>query len=99
MATFYSSGPCYLGPGAAGHFYLDVPLLPPLFALAYPDTTELGKHSLWTEWHGISRFNGMMEDWETGAPTPAPPVYSYWIRVQNEHGDRSETFTIKAYRP
>ncbi|MFI6054990.1 hypothetical protein ACIBCO_33500 [Streptomyces violascens] len=97
--TFYVSAQCYLGPGAAGHFYFpQVPLEPPLFALAYPNGTEIGKHSLWTEWHGISQFNFMVQD-RYGVEDHMVSVYSYWVRVQNEIPDTSDTFTIQAWRP
>ncbi len=64
-----------------------------MFYMAYPTTLEPGKHSLWTEWHGIARYNNYAED---GTLSQANVHY---VRVQNEHGDRSETFRIRAWRP
>lgn len=93
MGYQYTSHECFLAPGQSNHFGFNLAVYPgPFFALAVPNTTtRSGKHSLWTEWHGVSRFVGSQEI----------PVITdtYWVRVQNEQSDRSETFFIHAWIP
>ncbi|GHF91749.1 hypothetical protein GCM10018790_81070 [Kitasatospora xanthocidica] len=92
MGNQYTSQECFLAAGQSGSFGFSLAVYPgPYFALAMPNTTRPGKHTLWTEWHGVSRGVGSEE---------IPVIRdTYWLRVQNEQPDQSETFFIYAWIP